>query len=223
MESIYQKSSSTTKPFTVNLYHDGLFIVKPFKYTHGDFKVIDDVDFDGMLYVQMYDIIRRVALVSPTSLYFKLVDQPLVCLKPLKTDEDVGLFVKALYENGSIIDLYCEHNGYDIIGMIHDQLAPKDQLVKTAFKCNADDVAHTSYENLDDFKDIVDFEVEGEENVVFTRNTTDDPWLNKLVGNGTFIGQTDDATSNLGGRFNHEENDHEDDIVDPKFKAKPFV
>ncbi|GJX06457.1 flavonoid 3'-monooxygenase-like protein [Tanacetum coccineum] len=215
--------SSTTKPFTVNLYHDGVFIVKPFNYTHGDYKVIDDVDFDGLLYVQMYDIIRRVVLVSPTCLYFKLVDQPLVCLKPLKTDEDVGLFVKALYENGSIINLYCEHNGYDIMEMIQDQLAPKDQLVKTTFKCNADDVAHTSYENLDDLKDIVDFEVEGEENIVITRNTTDDPWLNKLVGNGTFIGQTDDATSNLGGRFNHEENDPEDDIVDPKFKAKPFV
>ncbi|GKB64869.1 hypothetical protein Tco_0921055, partial [Tanacetum coccineum] len=76
---------------------------------------------------------------------------------------------------------------------------------------------------MDVLKDIVDFEVEGEENVVITRNTTDDPWLNKLVGNGTFIGQTDDATSNLGGRFNHEENDPEDDIVDPKFKSKPFV
>ncbi|GJX70546.1 hypothetical protein Tco_0307717 [Tanacetum coccineum] len=171
----------------------------------------------------MYDVIIRVVLVSLTSLYFKLVDQPLVCLKPLKTDEDVGLFVKALYENGSIIDLYCEHNGYDIMGIIQDQLAPKDQLVNTTFKCNADDVAHTSYENLDDLKDIVDFEVEGEENVVITRNTTDDLWLNKLVGNETFTGQTDDATSNLGGRFNHEENDPEDDIVDPKFKAKPFV
>ncbi|GJW54789.1 hypothetical protein Tco_0098874 [Tanacetum coccineum] len=216
-------SSSTTKPFTVNLYHDGLFIVKPFKYTHGDFKVIDDVDFDGMLYVQMYDIIRRVVLVSHTCLYFKLADQPFVCLKPLKTDKDVGLFFKALYENGSIIDLYCEHNEYDIMEIIQDQLAPKDQLVKIAFKYNADDVAHTSYENLDDLKDIVDFEVEGEENAVITRNITDDPWLNKLLGNGTFIGQTDDATSNLGGRFIHEENDPEDDIVDPKFKAKPFV
>ncbi|GKA66286.1 uncharacterized protein Tco_0766094 [Tanacetum coccineum] len=129
----------------------------------------------------MYDIIRRVVLVLPTCLYFKLADQPL------------------------------------------DQLAPKDQLVKIAFKYNANDVAHTSYENLDDLKDIVDFEVEGEENVFITRNITDDPWLNKLVGNGTLIGQTDDATSNLGGRFNHEENDPEDDIVDPKFKAKPFV
>nr|GFA13605.1 hypothetical protein [Tanacetum cinerariifolium] len=171
----------------------------------------------------MYDIIRRVVLVSPTCLYFKLVDQPLVCLKPMETDEDVGLFVKAFYKNGPIIDLYCEHNGYDIMEIIQDQLAPKDQLVKIAFKCNADDVTYTSYENLDDLKDIVDFKVEGEENVVITRNTTDDPWLNKLVGNGSFIGQTDDATSNLGGRFNHEENDPEDDIVDPKFKAKPFV
>ncbi|GKE61978.1 hypothetical protein Tco_1512345 [Tanacetum coccineum] len=107
--------------------------------------------------------------------------------------------------------------------MIQDQLAPKDQPVKTVFKCNADDVTHTRYENLDDLKDIVDFEVEDEENVVITRNTTDDPCLNKLVGNGTFIGQTDDATSNLGGRFNHEENNPEDDIVDPKCKAKPFV
>ncbi|GJU65443.1 reverse transcriptase domain-containing protein [Tanacetum coccineum] len=52
--------SSTTKPFTANLYHDGVFVEKPFEYTHGDFKVIDDVDFDGLLYVQMYDIIRRV-------------------------------------------------------------------------------------------------------------------------------------------------------------------
>ncbi|GJR95747.1 zinc finger, PMZ-type containing protein [Tanacetum coccineum] len=125
------------------------------------FTVIDDVDFDGLLYVQMYDIIRRVVLVSPTCLFFKLVDQPLVCLKPLKTDEDVGLFVKALYENDSIIDLYCEHNGYDIMEMIQDQIAPKDQSVKPPFKCNADDYAHSTHENLEDLKDIVDFEVEG--------------------------------------------------------------
>ncbi|GJW86098.1 hypothetical protein Tco_0159243 [Tanacetum coccineum] len=129
-------SYSTTKPFAVNLYHEGVFVERPLEYTNGDFKVIDDVDFDGLLYVQMYNIIRRVVLVSPTYLYFKLVDQPLVCLKPLKTDEDVGLFVKALYENGSIIDLYCEHNGYDIMEMIKDQIAPKYQALKTPFKCN---------------------------------------------------------------------------------------
>ncbi|GJT67546.1 hypothetical protein Tco_1019026 [Tanacetum coccineum] len=89
----------------------------------------------------------------------------MVCLKPLKTDEDVGLFVKALYENDSIIDLYCEHNGYDIMEKIQDQIAPKDLSVKPPFKCNADDYAHSTHENLEDLKDIVDFKVEGEENV----------------------------------------------------------
>nr|GEV60751.1 hypothetical protein [Tanacetum cinerariifolium] len=72
----------------------------------------------------------------------------------------------------------------------------------------------------DDLKDIVDFEVAGEKKVVITRNTTDDPWLNKFVGNETFIGQTDDAIANLGGRFIHEENDPKDDIVDPKDVSK---
>ncbi|GJU86601.1 zinc finger, PMZ-type containing protein [Tanacetum coccineum] len=86
-----------------------------------------------------------------------------------------------------------------------------------AIRLNAQD-DHTCHENLDDLKDIVDFEDEGEENVGITKNTTDDPWLNKLVGNGNFIGQTDDATSNLGGRFYHKENDPEDDILDPKYE-----
>ncbi|GJS89380.1 zinc finger, CCHC-type containing protein [Tanacetum coccineum] len=213
---VVYRSNSTIMLFIVNLYHDGVFIERPFDYTNGDLKVIDDVDFEEMLYVHMFDIIRRVVLISPTSLFFKLVDEPLVGLKPLKTDEDVGLFVKALYENGSIIDLYYEHNGYDVMEMIQNEKTPKEQAVKTLFKCNVDDDAPS---NLEDLKDIVDFEVKGEENVVIFKNTTDDPWLNKLLGKGNFIGHTDDPITNLGGRFIHEENDPEDDIVDPKCKA----
>ncbi|GJT33267.1 ribonuclease H-like domain-containing protein [Tanacetum coccineum] len=114
------RSSSTMNPFTVNLYHDGVFVEKPFEYTHGDFK------------------------------------------------------------------------------MIQDQIAPKDQSVKPPFKCNAADYAHSTHENLEDLKDI-------------------------LVGKGTFIGQTDSPIANLCGRFIHEENHHEDDIVDPKFKAKKTI
>ncbi|GJR01178.1 hypothetical protein Tco_0524162 [Tanacetum coccineum] len=351
----------------INLYHDGVFIERPFDYTNGDLKVIDDVDFEEMLYVHMFDIIRRVVLISPTSLFFKLVDEPLVGLKPLKTDEDVentkkqavktpfkadanddapstyenledlkdivdfevegeenvvipenttddpwhnklvrkgnfighiedpitnlggrfiheendledsivdpksysttmpftvylyhdgvfvkrpleytngdfklvdeplaglkllktdedtGFFVKALYENGSIIDLYCEHNGYDVMEMIQNEKTPKEQAVKTPFKADANDDAPSTYENLEDLKDIVDFEVEGEENVVIPENTTDDPWHNKLVRKGNFIGHIDDPTANLGGRFIHEENDPEDSIVDPKCKFKKNI
>ncbi|GJY95833.1 hypothetical protein Tco_0512194 [Tanacetum coccineum] len=33
-------------PFTVNLYHDGLFQVNPIEYVHFDNRVIDDVSFD---------------------------------------------------------------------------------------------------------------------------------------------------------------------------------
>ncbi|GKE62735.1 hypothetical protein Tco_1513102, partial [Tanacetum coccineum] len=50
--------------------------------------------------------------------------------------------------------------------------------------------------------------------------TTDDPWLNKLVGNGTFIGQTDTPNPNLQGRFLLEVEDPDYEQVESKFKAK---
>ncbi|GJT13791.1 hypothetical protein Tco_0860833 [Tanacetum coccineum] len=42
------------------------------------------------------------------------------------------------------------------------------------------------------------------------RMTIDDPWLNKLVGNATFIGQTDNLNPNLPGRFLLEVEDPDD-------------
>nr|GEZ39519.1 hypothetical protein [Tanacetum cinerariifolium] len=147
-----------------------------------------------MLYVELYDIIRRVVLVTPTSLYFKIVGESLVGLKPLKRYEDVGLFVKALYENGLKIDLYCEHNGYHVMEMIQFDITTKVQTVKTPFEHLSNDDAPSTHENLEDLKDIIDFEVEGEENVVIPKITTDDPWLNKLVRIDNFIGHTDDLT-----------------------------
>nr|GEW71237.1 hypothetical protein [Tanacetum cinerariifolium] len=118
--------------FTVNVYHNGVYVEKPFEYTHGDFKLIDDVDFDGLLYVQMYDIIRRVVLVSPICLFFKLVDQPLI--------------------------------------------APEDQSVKPPFKCNVDDYAHSTHENLKDLKDNADFEVEAKKNICYPSFDPSTPW-----------------------------------------------
>ncbi|GJW67022.1 hypothetical protein Tco_0121446 [Tanacetum coccineum] len=37
-------------------------------------------------------------------------------------DEDVNAFVKAYYENNSKIDLYTEHNDYDIMEIINEEL-----------------------------------------------------------------------------------------------------
>lgn len=38
------------------------------------------------------------------------------------------------------------------------------------------------HDPLDDVKELVDFQTEGEENVEIPKLSTDDPWLNKLVG-----------------------------------------
>ncbi|GJX37622.1 hypothetical protein Tco_0250925 [Tanacetum coccineum] len=69
--------------------------------------------------------IRRLVLVSPTSIYYKILSDPLTALKLLKTDEDLCLFVKDCYENSFKIDLFTDHSGYDIIEMIAEELHPK--------------------------------------------------------------------------------------------------
>ncbi|GJZ00907.1 hypothetical protein Tco_0518336 [Tanacetum coccineum] len=79
-----------------------------------------------------------------------------------------------------------EHNGYDIMKMIHDDLHPKKHVSHVDSDSDADK-NHT----LDDVAHIVeDFEHEDDGNVNIPRITTDDPRLNKLVGNGNYIGQT---------------------------------
>ncbi|GJU81809.1 hypothetical protein Tco_1284174 [Tanacetum coccineum] len=112
-------------PFTVNLYHDGLFVVNLLEYIHFNSRVIDDVSFDGMSFKDFFATIRRLVIVSPTSTYYKLPSDPLTALNLLKNDEGICEFVKACYKNNLKIDLFTEHNGYDIMEMIHEDLHPK--------------------------------------------------------------------------------------------------
>nr|GEX17210.1 hypothetical protein [Tanacetum cinerariifolium] len=63
-------------PFTVNLYHDGIYVVNPLEYVHFDSRVIDDVSFVGFSF------------------------------------KDFLLLLE-------------EHNGYDIMEMIHEDLHSK--------------------------------------------------------------------------------------------------
>ncbi|GJS90241.1 hypothetical protein Tco_0772877 [Tanacetum coccineum] len=77
---------------------------------------------------------------------------------------------------------------------------------------------------LDDVAHVIEqFEHENKGNVNIPSMTTDDPWLNKLVGNGTFIRQTDNPNPNLQGRFLLEVEDPDDEQVGSKFKAKQDV
>nr|GEY11954.1 hypothetical protein [Tanacetum cinerariifolium] len=149
-------------PFTVNLYHDGVFQVNPLEYVNFDSKVIDDVSFDGSLF---------------DSMYYKILSDPLIALKLLKTDEDLCSFVKACYENNLKIDLFTEHNGYDIMDMIYEELHPK----KHVNHVDSDSDVETNHPLYDVAHVVEQFKHEDESNVNIPKMTTDDTWLNKLV------------------------------------------
>nr|GEU79577.1 zinc finger, PMZ-type [Tanacetum cinerariifolium] len=79
---------------TVNLHHDGVFIMSPFEYVFGDEKQITDIHFEG----------------TPLKLGIKII----------KTDSDVDEFVNFGYQNKWQVNLYVEHSGYDALD-IRDQ------------------------------------------------------------------------------------------------------
>ncbi|GKA23599.1 hypothetical protein Tco_0709632 [Tanacetum coccineum] len=208
-------------PFTVNLYHDGLFQVNPLEYVHFDSIVIDDVSFDGMSFNDFLATIRRLVLVSPTSMHYKIPSDPTTALKlPPRSCfvVDVPAFVKACYENNLLVDLFIKHNGYDIMEMIHEDLHPKKPIGHVESDSDSDGETNVP---LDDVARVVEqFEHENEGNVNIPRMTTYDPWLNKLVGNSTFIGQNDNPNPNLQGRFLLEVEEPDDERLESKFKAK---
>nr|GFC89809.1 hypothetical protein [Tanacetum cinerariifolium] len=71
-------------------------------------------------------------------------------------------------------------------------------------KTDSDESSDEPFDKLEDVKDLDDFQNKGEDMVDTPKLITDDPWLNKLVGKGNFIGHMDDLTPNLNGRFNVE-------------------
>ncbi|GKC92767.1 hypothetical protein Tco_1158209 [Tanacetum coccineum] len=117
-----------------------IIVFNPLEYVNFDSKVIDDVSFDGMSFVDFFATIRRLVLVSPTSMYYKIPSDSLIALKLLKTDEDLCSFENPCYENNLKIDLFREHNGYDIMEMIYKELHPKKH-VESKFKAKK----NTSY------------------------------------------------------------------------------
>ncbi|GKA39085.1 hypothetical protein Tco_0731636 [Tanacetum coccineum] len=109
-----------------------------------------------------------------------------------------------------------EHNGYDIMKMIDEELHFKKHVRHVGSNSDV-----KTNQPLDDVAYVVEqFEHENEGNVNIPRMTIDDLWLNKLVGNGTFIGHTDIQNPNLQGRFLLEVEDPGDEQVKSKLKAK---
>ncbi|GJY80181.1 hypothetical protein Tco_0492932 [Tanacetum coccineum] len=203
--------------FTVYLYHDDVLVQNPLQYLQGEQRVINDINFEGMVFDELYPIILRLVLVAPVTMFYKIWGHPMnVGLKPLASDEDVIQFVTTCFENKNEIDLYTEHNGYDVIDMIHNEVLLNDEVIECE---HSDD----EIDKLADVKDIMDFQTEGEEHVNIKKLTTDDPWLNKLVGLGNFIGHCDDPTPDLTCRFMEEVDNPDENIVEYKNKVKKDV
>ncbi|GJW19071.1 hypothetical protein Tco_0026507 [Tanacetum coccineum] len=203
--------------FTINLHHDGCFVTNPLHYLEGDHRVVEDIDFEGVIYSEFCHIIRKLVIIAPVSyFYVKTGVQLNIGLKQLKTDEDLKEFVKAGSENDFKMDIYTEHNGYNVMEMIRN-----DNLIDEVDDPPFSDTE--SQDSLGDVKEVADFQTEDDSNVEIPKISSDDPWLNKLVGKGKFIGHMDDPIPNLNGRFMIEIDDPEQEVIDSQYKAKKEV
>ncbi|GJY15311.1 calcium/proton exchanger [Tanacetum coccineum] len=151
-------------------------------------------------------------------MFYKISGMPLTSLKELAIDDDVIAFVKDGYDHGNEIELYTKHSGYDVLEMINDELNEDAKVHKSSFDSDSSDDDNEQADVLDDLTDLVDSQTEGDDNLDIPKITTDDPWLNKLVGKGNFIGYTENPKP-LDERFILEEDDPDEHLVDQKFKV----
>nr|GEU82105.1 splicing factor [Tanacetum cinerariifolium] len=101
--------------FTVSPYHDGIFICNPLRYVEGVVKQITDVNFDGMTFNDLREIVKCLVhgLVK--------VRSPLKSIKELKIDSDVDAFLLLGYKNRTCVDLYVEHHDYDVLDFLSEE------------------------------------------------------------------------------------------------------
>nr|GEY48263.1 hypothetical protein [Tanacetum cinerariifolium] len=105
----------------------------------------------------------------------------------------------------------------------HKFIAEELHLKKPVIHIDSDSDVETNHP-LDDVARVVEqFKHENKGNVNKPMITTDDYWLNKVVGNGTFIRQTENPSPNLQCRFLLEVEILDDEQVESKFKAKKNV
>ncbi|GJT34475.1 hypothetical protein Tco_0924894 [Tanacetum coccineum] len=107
--------------FTVNLYHDGLFICNPLRYVEGDVKQITDVNFDGMTFNDLREIVKHLVHGLVKRLYYCKVGSPLKSIMELKSNSDVDAFLLLGYENRMCVDLYVEHHDYDVLDFLLEE------------------------------------------------------------------------------------------------------
>lgn len=200
--------------FTINFYYHGFFVGNPLQYVDGDLRVVHNVNFEGVIYSEFCHTFRKLVGMAPSSYYYVKTGVPMnLGLKPLKTYEDLEAIEKAAQENDLKMDIYCEHSGYNVLEMLKN-----DNLVNQEDEQDFSD--NENQDTLDDVKDLVYFQTEDDSDVVIPKISTNDPWLNKLVGLCKFIGHMDDPIPPLNGRFMVEITDPEEYDIDTQDKVK---
>ncbi|GJV09585.1 hypothetical protein Tco_1347241 [Tanacetum coccineum] len=88
----------------------------PIRYVQGNLKRITDIDFEGMSFKDLTEIVRRLVHGLVKSLYYCKTGKKLgLGIKEIKSDYDVDAFLKLGYDNGFMVDLYIEHFRYDVM------------------------------------------------------------------------------------------------------------
>ncbi|GKB91151.1 hypothetical protein Tco_0963423 [Tanacetum coccineum] len=199
--------------FTVNLYHDGIFICNLLRYVEGDMKQITDVNFDGMTFNDLREIVKRLVHGLVKRLYYCNVGSPLKSILKLKSDSDVDAFLPLGYENRMYVDLYVEHHNYDVLDFLLEETSDPEIVSASSDEYCSDDESGDI--------DGVDFHIEGDHNVVIKNFTITDPFLNQLCSNGgSFRGFINDPI--LCNRGNVEE-DPDGSQIDPHYKIKKVI
>ncbi|GKC20832.1 hypothetical protein Tco_1022982 [Tanacetum coccineum] len=103
--------------FNFNLYHDGVFHIKQLEYVNFDCSVINDVDFDDMIYMDFFHTIRRLLLINPIRMHYKNPVTPLFALKLLKIEANEVHSKTCLSDSDSDVDT---NNPLDDVAHITD-------------------------------------------------------------------------------------------------------
>ena len=201
------------RPFTVNLKHEGLFTIKPFAYMNYDEKQITDLSFEGMSFVQLFDVVNHLVHAPLKRLYYCKIGTPLrIGIKEIRNDDDVQAFVACGYESKWVVDLYAEHLDEDAIECRNrtEAIETDEGYESSDYYCSSDEE-----EDLGD----VEFFHETDQNVEIKTVSTKDPFLNKLCSNsGEFKGFIDEPIN-----VNDIEVLEDPVPVDAKYVAKPHI
>ncbi|GJT20804.1 hypothetical protein Tco_0890741 [Tanacetum coccineum] len=100
----------------VTLHHDGVFVPNPLKYVCGFLKILNDIRFEEMQIGELFEIINRLVLNNVKHIYYCLPDNTLTRgIRKLKKDIDMVEFIRIGYENDKQMDLFIEHDVYDVL------------------------------------------------------------------------------------------------------------